>query len=252
MNGDSIQVARLEGKVAIVTGGSRGIGAAISKYLAREGAAVVVNYHASEGAAADVVRAIEANGGRAVAVRADVADETQVRTLFDEARRAFGKVDVVVNNAGIAPLGPIDAVTVDEIDRLLALNVRGVLLGAREAARSFDGAGGRIVNVSSVVAAGGENMAAYAATKAAVNAITRSLALELGSRGITVNAVAPGATDTEMFDNLRPNTEHIVSRTALGRLGQPDDIASVVTFLASDDAAWVTGQVIGADGGISL
>lgn len=243
-------MAELNGKVALVTGASRGIGAATVKQLAAAGAKVAVNYFKNAQAANQVVQAIEQAGGIAVAVSANVADPVQVKQLFATVTEQFGTLHILVNNAGTAEFAPLSEIDDDHIGRQFDLNVRGVIYASQEASRWFEGEG-RIINLSSVVADGVPGGAVYAATKAAVNAITCSLAIELGDRQITVNAVSPGPVDTDLAQavNTAESFQQMVSRTPLGRLGVPDDIARTIAFLASDDAAWITGQIIGADGG---
>jgi 3-oxoacyl-[acyl-carrier protein] reductase len=239
-------------RVAIVTGSSKGIGAAIAERLAADGLAVVVNYASSAGAADAQARRINAAGGQAIAVKADVSDPAAVTVLFDAAAEAFGGVDVLVNNAGIMQLAPV-ADTSDALwSRTLAINLTGPFNGMREAARRLRD-GGRIVNFSSsVVGLYQPAYAAYAATKGGIEAISRILAKELGRRRITVNVVAPGPVATDLFlagksdDDIKP----IVGRTPLSRLGEPDDIARVVSFLVGPDGAWINGQVLRANGGI--
>jgi len=239
-------------KTAIVTGAARGIGAAIATRLAAAGYAVVINY-ATRAAEAEAVRAAIVNsGGRALTRQADISSETQAAALVDFAVEAFGPLHLLVNNAGIAigrPLAEIDAAHVNE---LVGVNIAGLLFACKHAARVFPAAGGVIVNISSINATspvpGG---AVYSATKAAMNAITVSLARELGGRQIRVNALAPGLTMTDRYAAEIPEDakQHVIEETPLGRLGLPDDIAGVVVFLASDDARWITGQIIAASGG---
>jgi 3-oxoacyl-[acyl-carrier protein] reductase len=246
-------MGRLQGKAALVTGASRGIGAAIARRLAADGARVVVNYSSSAGAADEVVRRIRAAGGEATAVRADVSDPARIGPLFAEALRALGGLDVLVNNAGVFEMRPPQEIDVALYERLFNLNVRGVLLASVEAARHFGPEGGRIINLSSGAARGSfPGASVYSASKAAVEALTRGFAADLGPRQVTVNAVAPGTTDTEMLRAGLPEEakQHMIANTALGRLGTPEDIAGVVAFLACDDARWITGQVIDANGGL--
>lgn len=242
---------RLKEKVAVVTGASRGIGTAIAEYLARDGASVVVNYVDSADKAASVVRRIEGSGGRAVAIQADVGKAADVQRLFDESIKRFGKVDILVNNAGVPLYKMVAEITEAEFDRILATNVKGVFLTCKQAARGMSD-GGRIINVSSsVTGLMLSTYVAYAATKGAVEQMTRHLAHELGRRGITVNTVSPGPTDTELFGEgkTEAHKQKFSQMAALGRLGQPADIADVVTFLASDEARWITGQNLRVNGG---
>jgi len=237
---------------AIVTGGSKGIGAAIAKRLARDGFAVTVNYGHDRDAADAVIAEIEAAGGRGIAVQADIGDRASMAALFDAAEQAFGGVDVLVNNAGTMPLSPIANVDDDQFDRLVAVNLGGVFRGMREAARRMRD-GGRIVSFSSsVVGLYQPTYGVYAATKAGVEAMTHILAKELGSRSITVNAVAPGPVETELFTKGKSDDliASIAKMNPFGRLGQPDDIASVVAFLAGPDGGWVSGQTLRANGGV--
>jgi 3-oxoacyl-[acyl-carrier protein] reductase len=239
-------------KVAIVTGASRGIGAAVAERLARDGFTVVVNYSGDAAAAEALVRKIEGAGGRALAAKADVSDAAAVRRLFDSAETAFGGVDVLVNNAGIMTLATVADTDAAAFDRLIAVNLKGTFNTLREAASRLR-AGGRIINFSSsVVGLLQPTYAAYAATKAGVEAITGVLAKELRGRNITVNAIAPGPTATDLF--LKGKPPELVDRLAklapLERLGQPEDIAAAVAFLAGPDAGWINGQTLRANGGI--
>lgn len=239
-------------KVAIVTGASRGIGAAIAARLARDGFTVVVNYAGSQAPAEALVRQIEAAGGRALAARADVADPAAVVRMFDAAEAAFGVVDVLVNNAGIMKLAKLADSDDDLFDSQVAVNLKGTFNSLREAARRLRN-GGRIVNFStSVVGLRLETYGVYAATKAAVEAMTPILAKELRGRSITVNAVAPGPTATDLFlDGKSPElVERMAKMNPLERLGTPDDIAACVAFLVGADGSWVNGQVLRANGGM--
>ncbi len=247
-------MSRLEGKVAVVTGASKGIGAAIAKALAKDGAAVVVNYASSKAGADAVVEAITSAGGRAVAVQGDVSRAAQAQGLIEAAVSQFGRLDVLVNNSGVYDLAPIEDVTEEHYRRLFDVNVLGVLLTTQAAARHL-GDGGSIVNISSaVVSIHPPTTAVYAGTKGALNAITGVLANELAPRRIRVNVVSPGLVVTEgtraagvVGSDMEAG---FVAQTPLGRVGQPDDIAGVVAFLASDDARWVTGEEITASGGL--
>lgn len=239
-------------RTAIITGASRGIGAAIARRLASDGLAVVVNYARSHEDAAAVVRGITDRGGQAVAAQADVADAQAVRALFDLAEQQFGGVDVLVNNAAIMALAPVAETTDEMFERMLATNLRGTFRGMREAARRLR-EGGRIINFSSsVVGLYPPTYAAYAATKAAVEAMTHIAAKELGSKRITVNTVAPGPTATEMFLDGKPEAQVDATRRGnpQGRLGEPDEIAAAVAFLASPAAQWISGQTIRVNGGV--
>jgi 3-oxoacyl-[acyl-carrier protein] reductase len=249
-------MSELTGKVAIVTGASKGIGAAIAKGLAAVGASVVVNYASSREGADRVVAEIAAKGGKAVAVEADVSKAADVRRLFDEAKKAFGSLDVLVNNAGVYRFAPIEEVTEDEFHRTFNINVLGVLLTSREAMKHFGPDGGSVINISSVASTSPTPTAVvYSATKGAVDTITRVLAKELGPKKIRVNAIKPGGVETEGVHSLgvigSEFEQQMVARTPLGRLGQPDDIASVAVFLASADSAWMTGETISVGGGFS-
>ncbi|GBC60476.1 3-ketoacyl-ACP reductase [Desulfonema ishimotonii] len=244
----------LAGKVAIVTGASRGIGRAIAEQLGADGASVVVNYAKSEKKALEAVSAIESSGSKSVAVRGDVSRTEEIQRLFRVAGERFGPVDILVNNAGIATERtiPVSDITDEQFDRLFAVNVRGTFMALREASRHMAN-GGRIINLSStVVPMGLPGYSVYAGTKAAVDIFTRILSKELEGRNITVNAVAPGPVDTDLFNQGK--TAEIRQRMAdmcpLKRLGTPEDIARVVAFLVSDGGGWVNGQIIRANGGM--
>lgn len=240
------------GTVAIVTGASRGIGAAIARRLARDGMEVAVNFSGSRAAAESLVEEITEAGGRSVAVQGDVSDPQAVARLFDATEDAFGTVGVLVNNAGIMTLATIQDYTDDMFDNMMAVNLKGTFNGLREAARRLRD-GGRIVNLSTtVIGLRLETYAVYAATKAAVEAMTGILAKELRGRAITVNAVAPGPTATDLFTQGKPPEliERMAKMAPLERLGTPEDIASVVSFLAGPDGGWVNGQVLRANGGL--
>lgn len=242
----------LDGKKALVTGGSRGIGRAVVERMVREGAEVVFSYREREEAAAEVVAAAEAAGGRAHAVRADLGSVDAVRGVVDEADRLLGGLDILVNNAAQTGRTLIDDVTEDEYDRMMAVNVKAVFFAVQEAARRMRD-GGRIVNVSSVnTSLPAPGIALYTAGKGAVEQITAVAARELGARGITVNTVVPGATDTEMLrdNNSEESLAMAADMSPLGRLGRPSDVADVIVFLCGDDARWLTRQRIHAAGGI--
>ena len=244
---------KLQGKVAIVTGSSRGIGSAIAQRLSDEGATIVVNYAGRSDKAQEVVEQIEAKGGSAIALQADVSKTADIERLFDQTLDKFGKVDILVNNAGINFYKLITDVTEEDFDKIFAVNVKGTYFACQQAAKRMAD-GGRIINFSSsTTAIMMATYSAYVATKGAVEQITRVLAKELGGRGITVNVVSPGPTDTELF--MTGKTEEQLNRfaqmAALGRLGEVQDIADVVAFLASDDARWITGQNIRVNGGIA-
>jgi len=247
-------MSKLEGKVAVVTGASKGIGAAIAKALAKDGAAVIVNYASSKAGADTVVDAITATGGRAIAVKADVSQAAQARGLVEAAVQKFGRLDVLVNNSGIYEFAAIEEVTEAHYRRLFDVNVLGVLLATQAAAKHL-GEGGSIINISSAVTdVQTPTSAVYTGTKGALNAISGVLANELAPRKIRVNVVSPGYVVTEGTHTAGIAGSEMeagfVAQTPLGRSGQPDDIAGVVAFLASDDARWVTGEVINASGGV--
>ena len=248
-------MSELSGKVAIVTGASKGIGAAIAKALGAAGAAVVVNYASSSEGATKVVSAITGKGGKAIAVQGDVANAADVKRLFAETKRAFGAPDVLVNNAGIYAFAPLEAVTEDEFHREFNTNVLGPILTIQEALNHFGPNGGSVINISSVASTSAPpHSVVYSATKGAVDTIARVLAKELGARKIRVNTIAPGGVDTEGVRSLgileSDFGKQIVADTPLGRFGQPEDIAGVAVFLASDNAQWLTGERITASGGL--
>jgi 3-oxoacyl-[acyl-carrier protein] reductase len=239
-------------KTVLVTGASRGIGAAIAKQLAAIGMNVVINYASDEGAANEVLASITAAGGVAIAVKGDVSKSDEFARLFDQAELHFGGLDMLVNNAGQMSPMPIADVDEEKFDRLFAINVRGVLNGCKLAAKRLRD-GGRIVNITtSVIGMSPPGYGPYCASKAAVEALTRSFCKEVGHRGIRVNAVAPGPTDTELLSsaNTEERMKMYASTTPLGRLGRAEDIANVVVFLATDEAGWVNGQTIRVNGGM--
>ncbi|RAM50107.1 MAG: 3-ketoacyl-ACP reductase [Hapalosiphonaceae cyanobacterium JJU2] len=241
---------KLEGKVAIITGSSRGIGQAIAQRLAQDGATVVINYRHSAEEAKNLVSTIEKNGGKALALQADISQVSDIRRLFQQTCDRFGGLDILVNNAGIGSIAPIAEVTEADLDTVFNVNVRGVLFALQEAARRIND-GGRIVNVSSsttIYPAAG--LAVYIASKAAVKSFTDVLALELGERGITVNSVVPGPTTPGMFDKRPIEEQKVVAASSpLGRIGHAEDIADIVAFLVSEESRWITGQHILANGG---
>ncbi|MGC2698531.1 MAG: glucose 1-dehydrogenase [Candidatus Angelobacter sp.] len=245
----------LKDKVAVVTGASKGIGAGIAKALAAAGAAVVVNYASSKEGADRVVAEIKAKGGRALSVQGDVAKTADVQRLFQETKKAFGTLDVLVNNAGIYNFAPIEAVTEAEFHREFNTNVLGLILVTQEAVKHFGPQGGSVINIGSVASEGSvPGSSIYSGTKGAVDTITRVFSKELGPKKIRVNAVNPGPVSTEGVRSAGlEGSEFLnqaVQQTPLGRIGQPDDIASVVAFLASDDARWITGSLLQAAGGL--
>jgi 3-oxoacyl-[acyl-carrier protein] reductase len=245
---------KLDGKVAIVTGASKGIGAAIAKHLASEGAAVVVNYSSSKEGADRIVDEIAKQGGKAIAIRANMAKKAEVEHLFADAKKAFGRLDVLVNNAGIYEFLPLENITEEHFHKHFDLNVLGLLLAIQEATKYFGPEGGSVINISSSASTSAPaSGSVYSATKAAVDTITKSLAQELGQRKIRVNAINPGMVETE---GLRAGgfvgsdfQKLFESKSALGRIGQPDDIAPAVVFLASPDAGWITGETLIISGG---
>jgi 3-oxoacyl-[acyl-carrier protein] reductase len=247
-------MSNLNGKVAVVTGASKGIGAAIAKALGAAGASVVVNYASDKDGAGKVVAAIEKAGGKAVAVHADTSKAADISRLFTETKDKFGKLDVLVNNAGVFKFSPLEEAEPVEFHRQFDINVLGPILAAREAAKYFGKDGGSIINVSSVVSTASiAGSVIYSATKGALDAVTRVLAAELGPRGIRVNTLAPGMVETEGTHTAgfigSDFQKSIAAATPLGRIGQPDDIAKIAVFLASGDSGWVTGARLVASGG---
>ncbi|AGB73077.1 MULTISPECIES: SDR family NAD(P)-dependent oxidoreductase [Rhizobium] len=248
-------MSKLTGKVAIVTGASKGIGAGIAKAMSEAGAAVVVNYASSREGADRVVAEITAKGGKALAVHGDVSKSEDVKRLFAETKQAFGRVDILVNNAGVYQFAPIEEFTEQEFHRQFNINVLGTLLTTQEAVKHFGTEGGNIINIASVaVTSSPPQSAIYTATKAAVTSITKVLAKELGPRNIRVNTLSPGGVETEGVVSagiLGSDFEkQLIAQTPLGRFGQPTDIAPVAVFLASQDAGWVTGETIYVGGGL--
>jgi 3-oxoacyl-[acyl-carrier protein] reductase len=245
---------KLTGKVAVVTGASKGIGASIAKHLAAEGASVIVNYASSKAGADQVVAEINRNGGKAVAVKADVSKKADIDYLFAETKKNFGSLDILVNNAGVFEFLPLEQVTEDHFHRQFNLNVLGLILTTQEAVKQFSPNGGSIINISSIVSTlappGGS---VYSGTKAAVDAVTMSLAKELGPRKIRVNAINPGMIETEGTHAAgfigSDFHKSAVAQTPLGRIGQPQDIGTIAAFLASEDSGWLTGETIHAGGG---
>jgi len=246
--------AKLTGKVAIVTGASKGIGASIARQLGAEGAAVVVNYASSREGAERVVGDITSKGGRALAVQANISKETDIRRLFAETKKAFDRLDILVNNAGVYEFAALENVTPEHFHRMFDLNVLGLIFASQEAAKHFGSAGGSIINISSVAStAAMATTSVYSASKAAVDAVTRTLAKELGPRKIRVNAINPGMVETEGVHAAgiadSDFRKQIESQTPLGRIGQPEDIAPVAVFLASADSGWITGETVHVSGG---
>jgi 3-oxoacyl-[acyl-carrier protein] reductase len=248
-------MGKLQGKVAVVTGASKGIGAEIAKHLAAEGAKVVVNYSSSKEGADRVVAEITKAGGKAVAVGANVSKKAEIDQLFAETKKAFGRLDVLVNNAGVFEFKPLPEITEDHFHKQFNLNVLGLILASQKAAEYFDGEGGSIINISSVVAVSpAPGGSVYSATKAAVDAVTKSLAKELGPKKIRVNSLNPGMVETEGVHTAgflgSDFHKMIVAQTPLGRIAQPDDVAKVAVFLASADSGWITGETLLVSGGM--
>jgi 3-oxoacyl-[acyl-carrier protein] reductase len=245
----------LAGKVAVVTGASKGIGAAIAKAFGAAGAAVVVNYATGREGAQHVVDAIVREGGRAIAVQADMSKAAEVERLLAETKKAYGSLDVLVNNAGVYQFDALEAVSEDEFHREFDTNVLGPILAIQEAVKLFGEQGGSVINISSVASLGSlPGSVVYSATKSALDAVTRVLAAELGARGIRVNTIAPGGVETEGTHRIgvigSDFQKDMIGRTPLGRFGQPEDIARVAVFLASDASGWLTGERITASGGL--
>ncbi len=246
---------KLSGKVAVVTGASKGIGASIALHLAAEGARVVVNYASSKEGADRVVSEIIAKGGKAIAVQANVAKEADVVRLFAETKKAFERLDILVNNAGVYEFAPLENVTAEQFHKMFDLNVLGLLLASREAVKLFSPDGGSIINIGSVAGTSAPaTTTVYSATKGAVDTVTKALAKELGPRKIRVNSINPGMVETEGVhaagiaeSDWRKQTE---AQTPLGRIGQPQDIAPAAVFLASADSAWITGELFYISGGL--
>ncbi|PJZ26429.1 oxidoreductase [Leptospira hartskeerlii] len=247
-------MSQLKGKVAVVTGASKGIGASIAKTLGSAGASVVVNYSSSKEGADKVVAEIEKQGGKAIAVQGDMSKSSDVKRLFSETKKAFGSINILVNNAGVFEFAPLEAVTEDEFHRQMNTNVLGPILATQESLNHFAPEGGSVINISSIVSdIPVPNSVVYASTKGALDTVSQVLALELSSKKIRVNTIAPGGVETEGAHRLgmigSDMEKMIVSKTPLGRLGQPEDIAKVALFLASEDSYWLTGERISASGG---
>ena len=248
-------MSNLTNKVAVVTGASKGIGAAIAKHMAAAGATVIVNYASSKEGAERTVAEIVARGGKAAALKASVLSEDEIAALFDTVKKTYGKVDILVNNAGVYEFSPLESFTVEHYNRQFNTNVLGVLLTTRAALPLFPPTGGSIVNVSSIVSTLAPAMSSvYAATKGAIDTITRSLAKELAPRKIRVNAVNPGLVKTEGTAGFAGGEfeKGAVAATPLGRIGEPDDIAPPAVFLASEDARWITGETLYVSGGAAI
>jgi 3-oxoacyl-[acyl-carrier protein] reductase len=248
-------MSKLTGKVAVVTGASKGIGAGIAKQLAADGASVVVNYSSDKTGATNTVAAITKAGGKAIAIGASVSDAAGIATLFAEAKKAYGTVDILVNNAGVYKFAPLETITAEDIDWMYGVNVKGLLLTSQAAVAQFPATGGAIINIGSVASEQTPPMSSiYSSTKGAVDTITRVLAKELGPKGVRVNAVNPGPVVTEGFKSAGIEgsdfEKGMIAGTPLGRIGQPEDIGTVVSFLVSDEAKWVTGSLIQAAGGL--
>jgi len=247
-------MGKLTDKVAVVTGASKGIGAGIAKALAADGASVVVNYASSKEGADKVVADIKAKGGKAVAVHGDVSKQADISKLFAETKKAFGRLDVLVNNAGVYEFSPLGEVTEAQFHKMFDLNVLGLILSSQEALKYFGPEGGSIINIGSVASSSNPPTASvYTATKGAVDSVTRTLSKELGPKKIRVNSINPGMVETEGVHTAgvigSDFEKWAVSQTPLGRIGQPTDIAPVAVFLASDDSSWLTGELILAGGG---
>jgi 3-oxoacyl-[acyl-carrier protein] reductase len=254
---ENLMAGKLVGKVAVVTGASKGIGASIARHLAAEGASVVVNYSSSREGADKVVKDITAKGGKAVAVQANVAKKAEISRLFSETKKAFGSLDILVNNAGIYEFVPLEEINEEHFHKIFDLNVLGLILASQEAVKYFGPGGGSIVNISSIVSTlAPPRSAVYSATKGAVDSVTRVLAKELGPRKIRVNAINPGMVATEGTESTGMSgaesefRKQIEATTPLGRIGQPQDIAPAAVFLASSDSQWITGETLYISGGL--
>jgi 3-oxoacyl-[acyl-carrier protein] reductase len=249
-------MSKLTGKVAVVTGASKGIGAGIAKSLAKEGASVVVNYATAKQDADKVVAEIKKTNGKAIAVQADVSKKKDIDRLFAETKAAFGKLDILVNNAAIYSFAPLEEITEEHYRKHFDLNVLGLLLTTQEGVKLMNCDGGSVINISSIAAiTPPATSSVYSATKGAVDVITRVLAQELGGKKVRVNSLSPGLVETEGTRTLFEDGEFkgaSISRTPLGRVGQPDDIARAAVFLASEDSGWITGEVIPVGGGVRL
>jgi 3-oxoacyl-[acyl-carrier protein] reductase len=248
-------MSKLTNKVAIVTGASKGIGAGIAKALGAAGASVVVNYASDKQGADRVVKEITSNGGKAVAVQGSVAKAADVKHLFDETKKNFGTLDILVNNAGVFLFQPLEEITEEEFHRQYNTNVLGPILATQQAVKQFGAQGGSVINISSIVSTNAiPTSTVYSSTKAAVDSITRILAAELGPKKIRVNSINPGMTHTEGAEAMgaigSDMEKQTIGSTPLGRTGMPDDIASAVVFLASDEARWITGESIRVSGGL--
>jgi 3-oxoacyl-[acyl-carrier protein] reductase len=245
---------KLQGKVAIVTGASKGIGASIAKYYGLEGASVAVNYSSSKEGADKVVDDILKGGGQAIAVHADMRKPEEIKALFGETIKKFGKVDILVNNAGVYEFAPLDHITIEQYHKMFDLNVLGLILASQEAAKHIK-EGGSIINISSVASKlSSPNTTVYSATKAAVDSITKTLSKELGAKKIRVNSINPGMVETEgvaVMENTKDFRQHVLSQTPLGRVGQVEDISPAAVFLASDEASWITGESFFISGGLN-
>jgi 3-oxoacyl-[acyl-carrier protein] reductase len=250
-----MDMSKLKGKVAVVTGASKGIGAAIAKQLASDGASVIVNYASDKTGADKTVAEIVTSGGKATAIGASVSEASGIETLFTQAKKIYGTVDILVNNAGVYKFAPLEAITAEDIDFMYGTNVKGLLLTTQAAVAQFPANGGSIINIGSVASEQTPPASSiYSSTKGAVDTITRVLAKELGPKKIRVNSVNPGPVVTEGFKSAGIEgsdfEKQMVTGTPLGRIGQPEDIATVVSFLASDDAQWITGSLLQAAGGL--
>lgn len=245
---------KLSGKVAIVTGASKGIGAAIAEHLADAGASVAVNYSSSKSGADRVVSNIVSKGGKAIAVQANITTPADIKRMFAETKKAYGRVDILVNNAGVYEFSPLEEITVEHFRKQFDLNVLGLILASQEALKYFGNGGGSIINISSVASVSTTaTTSVYSATKAAVDAVTKTLAKELGPRNIRVNSINPGMVDTEGTETMgiiaSDFRKQVEAQTPLGRIGLPQDIAPAVVFLASPDSSWITGESLFISGG---